>query len=82
MLGAVWAHVACHAASCWWCEHGSQLTAACPHVRALQAHGWLAAVGWGVLVPGGIVMARSFKDLDRTWFHLHRILQVRSPVLF
>lgn len=27
-------------------------------VSVLQAHGWLAAIGWGVLVPSGIVMAR------------------------
>lgn len=30
--------------------------ARCPNPPA-QAHGWLNAIGWGVFVPGGIVMA-------------------------
>ncbi|PRW60222.1 Ferric-chelate reductase 1 [Chlorella sorokiniana] len=51
------------------------------HSSMRAAHGWLAAIGWGVLVPAGIVMARSFKDLDRTWFHLHRILQTLGFVM-
>ena len=39
-----------------------------------QVHAWLAAIGWGVLVPCGIVSARSFKSLGARWFHLHRIV--------
>lgn len=42
------------------------------------AHGWLAAIGWGVMVPLGIVLARSFKEWDPKWFHAHRILMVSS----
>ncbi|PRW57965.1 cytochrome b561 and DOMON domain-containing protein [Chlorella sorokiniana] len=39
------------------------------------AHAWLGVIGWGVFVPIGIVVARSFKDtLPTTWFHLHRAL--------
>lgn len=34
-------------------EHG-------PPPTPLQAHAWLAAIGWGVLVPAGIVMARRW----------------------
>lgn len=46
------------------------------------AHAWLAAIGWGVLVPAGIVMARSFKDArPPLWFHLHRALQTLGFVL-
>jgi len=48
----------------------------------MQAHAWLAAIGWGVLVPVGIVMARSFKDTKPPlWFHLHRALQTLGFVL-
>lgn len=41
----------------------------------IKAHAWLATIGWGVLVPSGIVMARSFKDRAPLWFHLHRAIQ-------
>lgn len=41
----------------------------------MQAHAWLAAIGWGVLVPLGILLARSFKDARGWWFHAHRALQ-------
>ena len=37
----------------------------------------LAVIGWGVLIPCGIVFARSFKDADPLWFHLHRAIMVR-----
>ncbi|KAL4443841.1 hypothetical protein ABPG75_011578 [Micractinium tetrahymenae] len=51
-------------------------------MKAASAHGWLAAIGWGVLVPSGIVMARSFKDArPPLWFHLHRAIQALGFVL-
>ncbi|KAI3429584.1 hypothetical protein D9Q98_005670 [Chlorella vulgaris] len=47
-----------------------------------SAHSWLAAIGWGVLIPAGIVMARSFKDAaPPLWFHLHRGLQTLGFVM-
>ncbi|KAI3429585.1 hypothetical protein D9Q98_005671 [Chlorella vulgaris] len=46
-----------------------------------SAHSWLAAIGWGVLIPAGIVMARSFKEADPLWFHLHRGMQVLGFVM-
>lgn len=46
------------------------------------AHAWLAAIGWGVLVPSGIVMARSFKDArPPLWLHVHRAVQTLGFVL-
>ena len=39
---------------------------------APQIHGWLMAVGWGVLIPCGIATARSFKDVKGRWFLVHR----------
>ena len=72
------------------CRHGAQrcvlgelaalkpLVCPTPPPRLVQAHAWLCAIGWGVLIPVGIVMARSFKELDPMWFHLHRGIQVRG----
>ena len=43
------------------------------HITHLKnAHGWLMAVGWGLLIPVGILVARHGKDWDPLWFHLHR----------
>ena len=43
---------------------------------SLQAHAWLMTIGWGVLIPSGIVIARSFKDAaPPAWFHIHRCVQ-------
>jgi hypothetical protein len=39
----------------------------------MQAHGWLMAVGWGLLIPLGILTARHGKEFKPPlWFHLHR----------
>ena len=43
----------------------------------MQAHAWLGAIGWGLFIPSGIVMARSFKDADPLWFRVHRAVMVR-----
>jgi hypothetical protein len=43
----------------------------CPS-GVVQTHLWLLIIGWGVLVPVGIVIARCFKELDPLWFKLHR----------
>lgn len=49
-------------------------------VQAMRnAHGWLMAVAWGVLIPAGIVIARHGRWLlsgSARWFHLHRAIQV------
>ena len=44
---------------CWW----------------LQAHAWLMVIGWGFLIPSGVVIARSFKNLGPIWFQIHRAVQ-------
>ncbi|KAG2602540.1 cytochrome b561 and DOMON domain-containing protein At3g07570-like [Panicum virgatum] len=36
-----------------------------------RRHGVLAVVGWGVLVPAGVALARFFKRLDPFWFYAH-----------
>jgi hypothetical protein len=41
-----------------------------------QAHGWIMAVSWGVMIPLGAVIARNFKTDGRVWFNVHRVIQV------
>lgn len=44
--------------------------------RAVQAHGWLMAIGFGLLTPLGIVVARHGKAIrPPLWFHAHRAIQ-------
>lgn len=43
----------------------------------MQVHGILMVVGFGILVPIGVLVARTLKPLDPLWFHLHRIIQVK-----
>lgn len=45
----------------------------------LQAHGWLMVVGWGVLIPLGILTARHAKRWDPLWFHVHRWAMLCLP---
>lgn len=37
------------------------------------------AVGFGILIPIGVLVARTLKPLDPLWFHLHRVIQANSP---
>lgn len=51
-------------------------------ISALVAtHLWLLIIGWGVLFPVGIVIARCFKELDPLWFKLHRAIQSLGVLL-
>lgn len=35
----------------------------------------LNMLGWGVLMPIGIIVARYFKQFDPTWFYVHVSIQ-------
>lgn len=48
----------------------------------LQAHAWIMAISWGVMIPLGIVMARNFKELDPFWFKFHRHVLQLAGVCF
>ena len=48
----------------------------CEQGNALQVHGILMVVGFGILIPLGVLVARTMKPLDPLWFHLHRTIQV------
>ena len=42
------------------------------------AHAILMIVGWGLLLPLGVLFARC-KEWGPIWFQLHRLTQVGSP---
>ncbi|KAF7815958.1 cytochrome b561 and DOMON domain-containing protein [Senna tora] len=44
-----------------------------------KVHGILNGIGWGILMPIGVMLARYLKAFDNAspmWFHLHRALQI------
>ncbi|RLM73490.1 cytochrome b561 and DOMON domain-containing protein [Panicum miliaceum] len=43
---------------------------------AERRHGLLAMMGWGVLMPIGMITARYFRQLDPCWFYSHLAIQV------
>lgn len=45
-------------------------------INLLQAHAWMMVISWGVLLPSGVVVARSFKTLGPVWFQIHRAVQI------
>lgn len=48
-----------------------------------QVHGILMVIGWGILIPIGIYVARFEKSWPNAlWFQLHRIVQATGFVLF
>ncbi|RLN05022.1 hypothetical protein C2845_PM13G16020 [Panicum miliaceum] len=50
-------------------------------LSAKRRHGVLAVVGWGVLVPAGVALARFFKRLDPFWFYAHVAAQGLGSVV-
>ena len=44
-------------------------------LKLRRAHGLLALIGWGVLMPVGMVVARYCKSWDPTWFYSHIAIQ-------
>lgn len=50
-----------------------------------KAHAWTSTIGWGVLIPSAIVMARSYKDVgpksSALWFKIHRAVAASGFVL-
>ncbi|KAF7815957.1 cytochrome b561 and DOMON domain-containing protein [Senna tora] len=44
-----------------------------------RVHGILNGIGWGILMPIGVMLARylkAFNNVSPMWFHLHRALQI------
>uniref|UniRef100_F6I1X2 Cytochrome b561 and DOMON domain-containing protein n=1 Tax=Vitis vinifera TaxID=29760 RepID=F6I1X2_VITVI len=52
-----------------------------PYSRLRMSHGVLNMLGWGVLMPIGIIVARYFKQFDPTWFYVHVSIQSGGFIL-
>ena len=49
-----------------------------------QIHGVLNAISWGILMPGGILIARYvkvFEFADPAWFYLHATCQTSAYII-
>ncbi|KAL4628164.1 hypothetical protein ACB092_05G216600 [Castanea dentata] len=52
--------------------------------RNRNIHGVLCAIGWGILMPFGIIIARYmkvFKSADPAWFYLHVTCQTSAYII-
>ncbi|KFM27971.1 Ferric-chelate reductase 1 [Auxenochlorella protothecoides] len=47
----------------------------------IKVHAALLTVGWGILIPTGILLARSFKRHDPLWFYGHIAVQTLGLAL-
>ncbi|KAL8261941.1 hypothetical protein R6Q59_025990 [Mikania micrantha] len=52
-----------------------------PYSNLKRGHGILNMIGWGMLLPIGIMVARHMKHLDPLWFYLHFGIQSLGFVL-
>eukprot|EP00873_Tetraselmis_striata_P022445 jgi/Tetstr1/442709/TSEL_030799.t1 len=59
-----------------WAALGEAPAGSCPprspNWNFWVVHGVLMLAGWGVLLPCGVLIARTMRDQDPTWFKLHR----------
>ncbi|KAE9463113.1 hypothetical protein C3L33_04979, partial [Rhododendron williamsianum] len=46
-----------------------------------RTHGILGLIGWGLLLPYGVIAARYFKHYDPLWFYLHAGIQFVGFIL-
>ncbi|KVH94161.1 Carbohydrate-binding domain family 9-like protein [Cynara cardunculus var. scolymus] len=58
---------------------GSRIKA--PYSNLKRAHGILNMIGWGILLPVGVMVARYFKHLDPLWFYVHTSVQSLGFIL-
>ncbi|KAI5070241.1 hypothetical protein GOP47_0014584 [Adiantum capillus-veneris] len=52
-----------------------------PHQTLKNRHGVLNTVGWGILLPCGVLAARYLRFTDPTWFYLHVFMQMSGFIL-
>ncbi|GLJ21524.1 hypothetical protein SUGI_0398330 [Cryptomeria japonica] len=46
-----------------------------------KSHGVLGLIGWGILLPLGVIIARHFRQWDPAWFYLHIGFQMAGFIL-
>jgi hypothetical protein len=49
----------------------------------LKVHAVLMTLGWGIMIPAGVIMARFFKNSPPTgwWYKMHRMIQTSGLLL-
>ncbi|KAL7589395.1 hypothetical protein Lser_V15G39266 [Lactuca serriola] len=52
-----------------------------PYSDLKRIHGILNAVGWGVLLPIGVMIARYLRHVDRLWLYAHSSIQLSGFVI-
>ncbi|KAI3456485.1 hypothetical protein Pfo_013148 [Paulownia fortunei] len=51
------------------------------HRRLRTVHGTVNIIGWGVLLPIGVIIARYFRKLSNDWYSLHILSQLSGFLL-
>ncbi|KAL0286185.1 UNVERIFIED_CONTAM: cytochrome and DOMON domain-containing protein [Sesamum angustifolium] len=51
------------------------------HSRLKTVHGTVNIIGWGVLLPVGVIIARYFRKLSDDWYSLHILSQLSGFLL-
>ncbi|KAH7415570.1 hypothetical protein KP509_14G052700 [Ceratopteris richardii] len=59
----------------------SSSSAALPHQVLKNRHGVLNTVGWGIVLPCGVLAARYLRFADPAWFYIHVFLQLSGFTL-
>lgn len=49
-----------------------------PYTGIRRTHGALNMIGWGILMPIGVIVARYFRQWDPIWFYSHIAIQIFS----
>jgi uncharacterized membrane protein len=44
--------------------------------QKIQVHGALNILGWGILLPLGVMVARYARSFDPAWFYTHIVFQI------
>ena len=64
----------------FWDEHLYNDTP--PRLRSSQIHGFLSAIGWGILLPVGAIFSRYVRPFAKPlWFYIHIFLQLSGYLL-
>lgn len=55
---------------------GSAVNIVDPNDKQRRNHAILMLIGWGALLPLGVILANTLRTLGPVWFALHRIIQI------
>lgn len=40
-------------------------------IELRKYHGATAIIGWGILTPAGLIIARYFRHMEPSWYYIH-----------